>query len=190
MVVFVPLSYCCFWGLELGAWPGVPKRYGYIWLFVERILSILLLPLLLISSHMMLPSMYQIDTVLTRAWHRLTCIEAFFKYWCLSVSSLAASHLFASFTPHTPCSMLQKGCVPVQHVCVEHCGGNLSKVQKPGNKFTLVVLAALTLIRCFQYLNELRFQSMHSIYKCAMFSLARAAGISPLQPSCPNKNWV
>lgn len=107
-----PLELLLFLRPGVGICHGVARRRGYIWLFIEKWLGIHTYCFLhdaawhLSGSHI----------VLTHTWYCLTSIGAFLK--CLSISPLAASHLFTGFAPQAPCSILQKVCV---HLC---CGGD------------------------------------------------------------------
>lgn len=99
------LNCCCFQDLEWGAWCGLSRRCGYIWLFIEKSSG----------TH---PHCYLGDAawrvsgshiVLTRTWYCLGCIRAFL--YCLSISPCAALYLLTSFACQTPRSVSQKVCV-------------------------------------------------------------------------------
>lgn len=131
----------------MGAWRGLTRRRGYIWLFIEKSLG----------TH---PHCYLGDAawrvsgshiVLTCTWYCLRCIRAFLH--CLSIAPRAALHLLTSFACQTPRSVSLK-------VCVCLCSASLAvlclgEVQTPGRKFTLMVLVAPTLLCCSQFINQL-----------------------------------
>lgn len=169
----------------VGAWRGLTRRRGYIWLFIEKSLG----------TH---PHCYLGDAawrvsgshiVLTCTWYCLvsepfsTAFPSLLVQHCIYLPALLVRHLAAC---HWRCV-----CVCAAHL-LQCCGEVPGRGADTWEKIHLDGAGGTNALMLLPVHKSawLCFQGMHCVYKCAVSRLAQTAAILPLQPSCPSQRWM